>query len=257
MTAHPAAIGFRDHSGWAIAVVLDGEAAEPRFVHRERIELVPGHLPRQVYHAVAEDGAPRELIAEVREVARAKTAEEFGRLLAGVQSTGVEVSSVAVAVSEQRLPPSLDIILSSHTMLHGAEGDLYRDCLADAAAEYGLRLVRFVQKGLLVTAAEAVGRPQSEIVEPNRGDGAAAGPTMAKRPPRSSDRRLARPCLARDHAVSERRVRITQLPEMRLAYLEHRGPLNGIGALWEQFNKWRLETRPPSVASKSPRSAGF
>ncbi len=39
-------------------------------------------------------------------------------------------------------------------------------------------------------------------------------------------------------------MRITPLPEMRLAYLEHRGPMNGIGALWEQFNKWRLEARP-------------
>jgi effector-binding domain-containing protein len=44
--------------------------------------------------------------------------------------------------------------------------------------------------------------------------------------------------------MPERRVRLTHLPEMRLAYLEHRGPMNGIAALWEQFNGWRLAERP-------------
>ena len=44
--------------------------------------------------------------------------------------------------------------------------------------------------------------------------------------------------------MAERRVRIAQLPEMRLAYLEHRGPVGEIPALWERFNAWRLEARP-------------
>lgn len=44
--------------------------------------------------------------------------------------------------------------------------------------------------------------------------------------------------------MPERRVRLAHLPEMRLAYLELQGPMNGIAALWESFNAWRLEHRP-------------
>jgi len=42
----------------------------------------------------------------------------------------------------------------------------------------------------------------------------------------------------------ERNVRLTRLPEMRLAYMEHTGPAEEIPELWERFNEWRVTNRP-------------
>ncbi len=180
MTNEPAAIGFRDHTGWAVAVVLAGKPGEPRFVHRERMELVAASLPRQVYHAVAEDGAPRTLVAEVAEAARSQTAAEFERLVASLRAQGFEVTAIAVAAGTHRLPPTLDLILRSHATLHAAEGELYRDCLAEAGAAMGVRTTRFAHSDLLSTAAATIGRSTAEITSRTMAMGRPLGPPWQK-----------------------------------------------------------------------------
>jgi hypothetical protein len=61
----PVAIGFRCHSGWAVAVTVGGSTRAPRVIDRQRIALLDERLPRQPYHAVAEFGADRAVIADV------------------------------------------------------------------------------------------------------------------------------------------------------------------------------------------------
>lgn len=65
-------------------------------------------------------------------------------------------------------------------------------------------------------------------------------------------------------------VRVARLPEMRLAYFEREAPEEPIdaywrsfGALWEEFNAWRLKVRPAlgridiaAVAMALPKSEG-
>src|SRR2546428_6741862 len=61
-----AALGFRVKSGWAMAVVLAGDAGRPRVVERSRVELhdpaVPGSV--QPYHE-ALDRPPAEARATI------------------------------------------------------------------------------------------------------------------------------------------------------------------------------------------------
>jgi DNA gyrase inhibitor GyrI len=51
----------------------------------------------------------------------------------------------------------------------------------------------------------------------------------------------------------ERHVRLARLPEMRIAYFEHQGPVEEIPQLWERFDAWRLQARPavgrPDIAT--------
>lgn len=180
VSAEPSAIGFRDHTGWAVAVVLSGTPDAPRLVHRERMELLDADLPRQVFHAVAEAGADRSLIGEVAEAARRRTASELTRLLVLLRQLDVEIDTVAVPTGKQAIPSSLDSVLASHALLHAAEGELYRDCLADAAATLGLRLARFGQRDLLATAAMATGRPQEELASRTSAMGRLIGPPWQK-----------------------------------------------------------------------------
>ena len=123
-------VGFRCHSGWAVMVVAAGSARSPEVLERRRIELVGSSLPRQPYHAVAEEGAPRAVIHQVENEAR----RAVGAAIAAVPGA----VAVGVIGAERRLPDDLDEILRSHARLHAAEGRLYELAAIDAAAEAGL-----------------------------------------------------------------------------------------------------------------------
>lgn len=145
-----AAIGFSDHSGWAvIAVVSDAR----ELVARRRIQTCPATLPRQVFHAVAEQGAPRSTVLEVMKAAVEMCAE-------AIQAATREFAPIVVAgvaMGRTAVPKELDKVLASHTLLHAAEGELYRDALSEAAEREGLRVVRFVNKEVRSEAAAAQG----------------------------------------------------------------------------------------------------
>jgi hypothetical protein len=149
-------IGFSDHSGWAVLSVLSGTREDANLLFRERVQLCPPDLPRQPYHAVAEQGAAMAVIEQVRqaalELARRAIADANAR-------AGGEVASAAVAMGRTAVPNDVTKILASHTLLHSAEGELYRELLAEAAAAAGLRVVRFLNKEVRSEAAAAIGLP--------------------------------------------------------------------------------------------------
>src|SRR4051812_13476791 len=123
----PNAIGFSDHSGWAVLAVV---SERHELLLRTRIQTCPADLPRQVYHAVAEEGAPRSTVDAVMRAAVglsgqgiAAAATEAGRLVAA-----------GVAMGRSAIPADVERIMKAHTLLHAAEGELYRDALTEAAA---------------------------------------------------------------------------------------------------------------------------
>lgn len=124
------ALGFRCHSGWAVMVVVAGSPRSPEVLGRHRVELVGDSLPRQPYHAVAEDGAPPVLIAAVEKQARRALEDAIRSVPAAV--------AVGVIGAERRLPDDLDQILGSHARLHAAEGRLFELAVIDAAADAGI-----------------------------------------------------------------------------------------------------------------------
>lgn len=167
-----AAIGFSDHSGWAVMAVVAGDSRQPQFVLRKRIVLCPPELPRQAYHAVAEEGAPKTIVAEV--VAQA-TAFATGAIEGIRNEVSKTVGAAGVAMGRTQIPRDIDKILASHALLHAAEGELYRDVLSEAAANSGLRVVRFLNKEVRSEAAAALGW-SLEALEARLGEiGKAAG----------------------------------------------------------------------------------
>src|SRR4029079_18937906 len=99
------AVGWRSHSGWAVFVAVRGPAAFPQVLARRRIELVNDSLPRQPYHAIAEQGlslrAVEALIARVEKVAldAAVASTESVRDECGIDAVGV-VGRVRVVPDE-------------------------------------------------------------------------------------------------------------------------------------------------------------
>ena len=146
------AAGIRDHSGWAVLVVLGGPADQPGLLDRRRLTLCPEDLPRQAFHAAAACRSGEEaaaVVARVEEAVAAACRRAIGELDPG--------TAVAVGKGPARLPSELAAILASHQLLHAAEGDLYRRHLAAAAADLGVPVVRYGPKTVLADAAAAVG----------------------------------------------------------------------------------------------------
>jgi hypothetical protein len=112
---------------------------------RRRVELVDQSLPRQPFHAVAEGGLPRSVIEAVTQAA----ATAVARVLRSVART----DAVGVVATERRLPPSLDQILASHTLLHAAEGRLFERAVIDVAADARLPVHVVEAKSIEVSAA--------------------------------------------------------------------------------------------------------
>lgn len=128
------ALGFRPHSGWAAAVVV---GHGPVVLERHRVALADRPPPVQPHHE--EVGLPAEeaaaLVQDATRSAYGLAAGAVAALVAAHRVVGVALVAGAGTVRED-VP--LARALTAHGTLHAAEGELYRDALADAAAALGL-----------------------------------------------------------------------------------------------------------------------
>jgi len=186
-------IGFADHSGWCVAVAVVATGGWFEVVARERLEILepgwtlpsPPGLPRQPYHAVAEQGMDRRVIEEVLESAADGAAAEIKRIRESLRRTGHDLGIAVVPVGTVRLPASLDAILGSHALLHAAEGELFREALAEGASRCGLTVVRAPRKDIIGLAASASGLSLQAFEAKLKDAGKPLGP------PWTADQRLA------------------------------------------------------------------
>jgi hypothetical protein len=155
--------GCKPHSGWAVAVLVAGTADDPVVLDRRRVALCPDDLPRMMYHAA--QGLPRTRAeAPVTEVDAAVTRTAAAVLDDLVRAARPHGRLVAMAViGNPRRLPELDAALANHSMLHTAEGELYRAALDDAADAHKLPVVPAPPKGTVEDAAAALGTSATEL----------------------------------------------------------------------------------------------
>jgi hypothetical protein len=172
-----AAIGFREHTGWAAMVALGDGVEAPVVLDRRRYELCAADLPKAVYHAARplELAAAQQLVHRVEAAARASAVTQIQETVAALEAGGYEVVGAAVA-ARRPLPAVLSDILASHPLVHTAEGQLFREALADAIAAGGLPVVRFAQQQLYDEAADRIGTSDASLRAQLAGLGRALGP---------------------------------------------------------------------------------
>ena len=134
---HGSALGFRTHSGWACAVLAAGRGDKVEILDRRHIVL---HDPeaggtKQPFHAAEPmpfAGAESHL-ALCREASGRLAHTAVMSLRAVSERHGLPLSGICVIAASGRLLPDLRKILSSHALIHAAEGEFYRDALIGAA----------------------------------------------------------------------------------------------------------------------------
>ncbi len=126
-----AALGLRVKTGRAIAVVLAGDPAQPEIRLRRELSLVDPEVPasRQPYHAAL-------------------------GLAPGEAKPVVERAAEAVRKASHRNP---------HMHAHAAEGALFHDALAEAAARTGLATRSVLEKRALGEASRGLAREEPAL----------------------------------------------------------------------------------------------
>ena len=159
MSATNAVIGAADHYARAELVTLALRNAEPVFLDRRRVVLIDAGLPSAPYHHEALEldiGAATDLVNRVR--------RSVARCARAALSTVVATCDARVLILPASpyggLPDALEDVLASRSLTVAADGMLYRESLAAAAAELGMDVRRYPRKTdptLLAAAAMGVG----------------------------------------------------------------------------------------------------
>jgi hypothetical protein len=179
------AFGMKAHAGWAALVVLGTRSDGLQVVDRCRMELVEkdeASWAKQPYHAAERlnAGEARDLVRRGVESAGRIAVREMRTAVKRTREAGHEVAACAVLVVDSMPDWTVDEIRAVHFRMHKAEGVLFRDALARAASECGLKLLRIPEKQLEERAERALAMPGTTLRKTMASLGKSAGPPWGK-----------------------------------------------------------------------------
>ena len=155
-----AAVGLRAHSGWAALVAVCLEKGEPVVLSRQRVHLVKTftYSFRQPYHTAEKMPLPdgRKFISQVRAEAARLASSAVAEIQSKLGEAEYRLSRFGLLVASGRALPDLEKILAAHTLIHTADGELFREALSFAGKKHGLREFRLRERGLLGCGAESL-----------------------------------------------------------------------------------------------------
>ena len=179
-----AAVGLRPHSGWTALVAVSLEKGEPVVLCRRRVELVKTftYTFRQPYHTAAkmplEDG--RKFIAETRSEASRLAYKAFREMCEELEKVQYCVVACGLLLASGRALPPLEQILASHPLIHTADGELFREALADGSERNGWNILRLREKELLPQAARDLEVKEAALLKKVTELGRSMGPPWSQ-----------------------------------------------------------------------------
>ena len=175
-----ATLGFRVHSGWAVAVVVCGSSDSPIVINRQRIQLVKTctYTFRQPYHT-AEKMATNDaakFVSTVRSEASRLALSSLRSLQKDLAEQDYKVVRCALLLASGRALPQLEHILASHALIHTADGELFRNALRAACTRVRWPLEAIREKELFEIATKTLGISSVTLKHHIAGFGESFGP---------------------------------------------------------------------------------
>jgi hypothetical protein len=176
----PAAIGIRVHSGWGALVVVAGQNGRQEVLERRKVVIVAPQAKgvTQPYHFAE----PMELPAARRHISQCaidsrKLAEkELQGIVRELRDRDFQVVGSAILLSSARPLPDLDEILSSHALIHTAEGEFFRQAFRQALERLEIPVTGIPERELDDHAKKRFGQAAAEIRKRIDGLGRELGP---------------------------------------------------------------------------------
>jgi hypothetical protein len=162
-----AAIGFRVHSGWTAIVALSANARRPSILLRERAHLVQTftYRYRQPYHTAAKLPGADQLafVSRIQAEAKRLAVDRIRGLAATLDKQGYELTRSGLLLTSGRPLPALAEILASHSLIHAADGELFRLAIRDASVRLGLECATIKEKDLFDSAARTLALKSGDV----------------------------------------------------------------------------------------------
>jgi len=178
------AVGFRAHSGWAALVAVCLEKDEPVVLSRQRVQLVKtfNYSFRQPYHTTEKMPLPegRRFISQVRAEAGRLAYRAIREVQRNLEESQYRLSHFGLLMASGRALPNLEKILAAHTLIHTADGVLFREALSLAGRKHGLKEFREREKNLLGRSAEALRISESALLRELKELGRGLGPPWSQ-----------------------------------------------------------------------------
>jgi hypothetical protein len=156
-----AALGFRAHSGWAAMVAVKGTIDMLQVLERCRVVIADPEMlgSKQPFHAAAElpFSEAEALVHKAIESSRALALEAMSCAVNVLRMQRHQVTGCGVLLGSGNALPGIKGILASHTLIHTAEGEMFRDVLLWAARECRLPVTTVREKGLDATSLKRIG----------------------------------------------------------------------------------------------------
>ncbi len=163
MSVTRAVVGATDHYARAELVTLGQREATPVFLDRRRAVLIDEGLPAAPYHHEALEldiKAATDLVDRVRRSVAQRAAAAMSTLRAAWETEVLILPASPYDV----LPDSLEDVLISRSLTLAADGMLYRELLAAAAARLGMEVRRYPRRAdPTLLAAAAMGVDVAEV----------------------------------------------------------------------------------------------
>jgi len=163
----PAALGFRVHSGWAAAVAISLDRKSPVVVDRRRIEMADRkkHESVQPYHRAAElDLKKAELfIRSCLDQATRMASEALREMTGHLDENGYRTVGSGILQASGRPATTLAATLASHAMIHTAEGEHFREAIAQASEQSDLPVTKVKERELYPRAEANLALPANEL----------------------------------------------------------------------------------------------
>jgi hypothetical protein len=163
----PAALGFRVHSGWTSLVALALENNEPIILARQRPHLVAtfNYAFRQPYHTAEKMdlAKARDFLQQQRREARQLALQAIRAAQTEVTQQGFQIMRAALLLASGRPLPELPKILASHSIIHTADGEFFREALRHACARAKLPVTKIKDRELLTAACKSLRRNSAAL----------------------------------------------------------------------------------------------
>lgn len=164
-----AAVGFRVHSGWSAVVVVSLEKGKPVVLRRRCVRLVKtfSYAYRQPYHTaekMEELSEAGEFVAGVRAEAEELALVALRELKMELKKLEWQMECGALLLASGRALPEFEKILSSHALIHTADGELFRAAIRGACKRGGLRVMAIKERELVERCAEEFSLKPAEVL---------------------------------------------------------------------------------------------
>jgi hypothetical protein len=157
-----AAVGFRVHSGWASLVTVALETGKPMVLARQRPHLVEtfSYTFRQPYHTAEKMNLQEagSFLEVQQSEARRLALQAIRSVQSEVAQQGYKLSHAALLLASGRPLPELAKILASHSLIHTADGEFFREALLHACTQCKLAVTAIKERELLAGASTTVRR---------------------------------------------------------------------------------------------------